>query len=288
MALFDRIQAVQQRSPGSFIPFRIENETVGFLPTDLAWRLSTTFDQALAFENDCLVFCSLVSDFEGRSAVLAEISDFFLENKLMPNPRNELYPIKNNWNQTPFALLERNASIPLGLVTYGVNLNAWTIDTKGEKLLWVGKRSLQKQTEPGKLDHIAAGGQPAHISLHANMVKEAEEEASIPQELARLCKPVGAVVGHYHDEYCRRFIHYDFDLELPREFQPKPLDGEVENFQLMSPEQIIHLLRTSDEFDLESTIAIIDWLIRHGFVHAENEPDFDHIYAGLRADLFRL
>jgi len=42
-------------------------------------------------------------------------------------------------------------------------------------------------------DHIVAGGQPHGLSPTANIIKECEEEASIPLELARTLKPVGAV-----------------------------------------------------------------------------------------------
>ena len=288
MALIDRIRAVQQRSPASFSPFAIDGEIVGFLPRDLAKQLCDVFSTSFSINDGQLVFLQAVTDFEARSLVLANISDFFLAEGLMPKPRNELYPIKNNWNQKPFAELERNASIPLGLITYGVNLHAWTLNEAGQQLLWVGKRSLNKQTEPGKLDHLAAGGQPAHLGLHENMIKEAEEEASVPVHLAKMCKSAGSVSGHYHGQFCRRFIHYNFDLELPAEFLPKPMDGEVENFELMPPHEVIDLLRSGYHFDLESGVAVIDWLIRHGHVHAENEPDFDLVESGLRADLFTL
>ncbi|MDA9009162.1 DUF4743 domain-containing protein [Alphaproteobacteria bacterium] len=288
MALIDRIRAVQQRSPASFTSFTIDGEIVGFLPMDLAKQLCDVFPASILLEDGELTFQSSVADFDTRSTVLADVSDFFLRDGLMPKPRNEPYPIKNHWNQSPFANLERNASIPLGLITYGVNLHAWTLDQTGHQLLWVGKRSLDKQTEPGKLDHIAAGGQPAMLGLHENMIKEAEEEASVPAQLARMCRPVGSISGHYHGEFCRRFIHYNFDLELPGDFQPQPLDGEVESFTLMSPQKVIEFLRSGYHFDLESAVAIIDWLIRHGHIHAENEPDFDQVESGLKADLFTL
>ena len=42
-------------------------------------------------------------------------------------------------------------------------------------------------------DHIVAGGQPHGISPFDNVIKECEEEASIPLELAQLAKSVGAV-----------------------------------------------------------------------------------------------
>lgn len=40
-------------------------------------------------------------------------------------------------------------------------------------------------------DHIVAGGQPYGISPIDNVIKECEEEASIPIELAKLAKPTG-------------------------------------------------------------------------------------------------
>lgn len=43
------------------------------------------------------------------------------------------------------------------------------------------------------LDHIVAGGQPAGISLADNVVKECQEEAGIPEQLARKAVPVGVV-----------------------------------------------------------------------------------------------
>lgn len=32
------------------------------------------------------------------------------------------------------------------------------VERNGEELLWIGKRSREKSTFPGMLDHLAAGG----------------------------------------------------------------------------------------------------------------------------------
>jgi hypothetical protein len=58
---------------------------------------------------------------------------------------------------------------------------------------WLGRRSRQKPTWPGMLDHIVAGGQPHGISVVDNVRKECEEEASIPLALAEQCVPHGCV-----------------------------------------------------------------------------------------------
>ena len=41
---------------------------------------------------------------------------------------------------------------------YGVHMNGY-VQVDGEKYLWVAKRSATKQTFPGMLDHLVAGGQ---------------------------------------------------------------------------------------------------------------------------------
>lgn len=41
------------------------------------------------------------------------------------------------------------------------------------------------------LDHIVAGGLPHGITPMDNVIKECEEEASIPEDLARLSKATG-------------------------------------------------------------------------------------------------
>jgi hypothetical protein len=43
----------------------------------------------------------------------------------------------------------------------------------------------------GMYDHIVAGGQPYGITPLDNVIKECEEEASIPIELAKLAKCTG-------------------------------------------------------------------------------------------------
>jgi len=39
------------------------------------------------------------------------------------------------------------------------SLKGYVVEPDGSKRLWVARRSRSKQTWPGKLDHIVAGGQ---------------------------------------------------------------------------------------------------------------------------------
>ena len=65
--------------------------------------------------------------------------------------------------------------------------------------------------------------QPHGLSPQENVIKECEEEASIPRELAQLAVPAGAV------SYCseqaeglKRDVLFCYDLELPQDFVPEP------------------------------------------------------------------
>src|SRR3546814_6309943 len=80
---------------------------------------------------------------------------------------------------------------------------------------------------PGKLDHLVAGGQPYGLGLMENVVKEAQEEASIPADLAARARPAGAL--RYlceRSEGLRNDVVFSFDLELSAGFVPQPNDDE--------------------------------------------------------------
>jgi len=69
---------------------------------------------------------------------------------------------------------------------------------------------------------------------------------------------------------------YVYDIELPRDVVPRPRDDEVSGFMLMSLEDVrAALLR--EEFKPDSAAVLVDFLVRHGVVTAENEPDFVEI-----------
>ena len=45
----------------------------------------------------------------------------------------------------------------LGIRAYGVHINGYVTLPNGEIELWVAKRAANKQTFPGKLDHLVVG-----------------------------------------------------------------------------------------------------------------------------------
>lgn len=61
------------------------------------------------------------------------------------------------------------------------------------------------------------------INPSDNVVKECEEEASIPAELARQAKPVGAITFNaLYPHGLKRDVLFCYDLLLPSDFTPQP------------------------------------------------------------------
>jgi hypothetical protein len=72
--------------------------------------------------------------------------------------REELYPVAARFGAPPCLLVERAAAHLFGIKAYGVHVNGLVRHANGLHL-WVARRAASKPTWPGKLDHLAAGGQ---------------------------------------------------------------------------------------------------------------------------------
>ena len=152
--------------------------------------------------------------------------------------------------------------------------------------LWVATRSASKPTWPGRLDHLVAGGQPASLSLRDNVLKECAEEAGIPGELAAAARPAGAVsyASLSEEGGAKRDVLFVFDLQLPRDFAPRPCDGEVERFDLLPVAAAAALVARTDRFKDNCNLVLADFLVRHGVLLPDDEGYLE-LVAGLRPGL---
>ena len=152
-------------------------------------------------------------------------------------------------------------------------------------MMWVGRRAADKKVAPRKLDNIVAGGVAWEHGLEATLVKEADEEASIPAALAARARPVGAV--SYRMETAlglRNDVLFIYDLEVPADFVPRNKDGEIAEFMLMPADEVVELVRAGDEFKFNVNLVITDFALRHGLV-TPAEPDYLDLVTGLRRPL---
>ena len=65
--------------------------------------------------------------------------------------------------------------------------------------------------------------------------------------------------------------------------EPQPdidLDGEVDAFYLWSINKVRDILEQTDDFKFNSGLVVIDFMVRHGFIDAD-EPAYADIVSGL-------
>ena len=88
-------------------------------------------------------------------------------------------------------------------------------------------------------------------------------------------------------EGCQFQVQYLYEMEVGEEIMLRPNDGEEEEFRLMGLDEVYHALRHG-EFKLNCGMTWMAYLVRHGIVNAENEPDLVEICSRLhrRHDLF--
>lgn len=184
--------------------------------------------------------------------------------------RAEDFDVRATPEGEALGVLDRGALPSFGVIGVGVHLNGLVRKPDGLHL-WVARRAANKKLDPGKLDHLVAGGVPAGYSPFAALLKEAGEEAGLEEHITAQAREVGRFrYDMERPEGLRRDMVYAYDLELPEDFTPKPMDGEVESFMLWPLEQVKQVLCTMSEFKFNVVLVLADLLLRQGmFTPAE-------------------
>ena len=281
MALYDHIVACNTHDLAKFRPFVVDGQQVGWVQRDLAAMLDQ-WPQIFALADDKVSMHDSVGDTEQRTRAVAEVCEaLVLQGRLPPN-RAELFAVSSAFADAPLLHLDRAWVPAFGVTAYGVHINGY-VDTPTGPELWLGTRSPNSLVDPGKLDNMVAGGQPAGLSLEENLIKEAFEEASVPVALARLARPASAVT--YTMEVpggLRRDMLFIYDLCVSDDFRPVNQDGEHSGFTKMPAHQALRLVDETAEFKFNVNLVIIDFAIRHGILPPEH-PDYLKLLRGLRA-----
>ncbi|OHF01422.1 NUDIX domain-containing protein [Colletotrichum orchidophilum] len=225
---------------------------------------------------------------ESRSKLAADLSDYWRANDTFPilrGWRDELWPVYGRNGELLFDI-ERAASGLFGVMRYGVHLTAFVRDhsaSHGIKI-WVPRRSPTKSTFPGMLDNTVAGGLMTGEDPFECVIREADEEASLPDQIVRQqTQFVGGVTYIYITEaeageegLIYPEVQWIYDLELPEDVVPQPKDGEVADFSLCTVEQVREGLARG-EWKPNCALVALDFFIRQGILTRENEPQYDQI-----------
>jgi len=183
--------------------------------------------------------------------------------------RGEEFDVRAAADGPVLARLDRGAVPVFGIIGHGVHLNGLVRD--GDALrVWVGIRARNKPTAPGQLDHLVAGGIPAGHDRWSTLVKEADEEASVPPALLANARPVSQIAYvMLLDGGLRRDVLHCYDVDLPADFEPRPNDDEVERFELWPAPRLLEAVRDGDDVKFNVNLVLIDLFLRQGLIDAD-------------------
>ena len=273
------ISNLNRWNPDHFRPFYIADQRVGYLKHNICQAL-TRWPGYFSISDKQVILSAGAQTGAQRSEVLDEVVQRLAEQGVIEHYLGELYPVTGTGREQQLAKLDRGAAAYFGIRTYGQHLNGF-VSTAHGLLMWVARRAPERIHFPNMLDNLVAGGLPENLSLESNLLKECREEANIPEHLVKTARAVGAV------SYCRETeaglkpdTLYCYDLSVPESFVPENTDGEVAEFRLLPIDQVIELVRDSDEFKPNCNLVNIDFFIRHGLLTAD-EPDYRHLVSGL-------
>ncbi|KAF2968810.1 hypothetical protein GQX73_g4772 [Xylaria multiplex] len=232
-----------------------------------------------------------------RTATVGAVMDYWRDNDVfdvLRGWRDERWPVYNSDTEVLYSA-ERSGVGILGAMRYGVHMTGYVRDETAPHgmRIWVPRRAPNKPTYPGMLDNTVAGGLMTDEDPFDCIVREADEEASLPEkvmhERARFTGMVtyiyitdertGGEIGQIYPE-----TQWVYDIELPKDERPAPKDGEVAEFYLWTIDEVREELAKGN-FKPNCALVLVDFFIRHGIITAENEPDYAEILERLHRRL---
>ena len=282
MSFGDHIRACNNFDPARAVPLLAGNERVGLLRRDNAEALRQ-FADVFAVEEHAVRLVARY-DVDTLSRIIDRVVDVLVVERRVPKWRNETFDVAPRWGAPPIFRLDRGAVPFFGTRAYGVHLNGYR--RNGDDLyLWVGRRSPDKKVAPDKLDNLVAGGVGNGHGLDETLLKEGDEEASIPTSITKHALPVGAVSYRMETELgIRDDVLFVYDLEMPADFLPQNRDGEIVHFDLVPASLVIDRVRTSDDFKFNVNLVILDFALRHGLLRPD-DPEYLDVATGLHRPL---
>lgn len=274
----------------SCLPFFCQNVQVGLISTSVLSQL-INYPDVFTISKKSVTLSDTLTSAQERNEALEKVLLDMREKDLfsaLRGWRSECYEIKPQFSAPALFKMERCATPLFGVRQYGVHINGYVQHSSMGMSLWMQRRSSTKQTWPGKLDSFVGGGLSEGLGVMDTAVKEAGEEANVPEHLAVKMRGAGAVSFFHQSE---RGIHpnteFVFDLELPETFQPSNNDGEVDDWKLVPVEQVVDII-SSQDYKITSSAVALDFLIRRGLVTVEQVDNLPEVVELLHLPLHNL
>ena len=248
------------RLPGGRIPFLIGPDQVGWLKPALAEAVAG-FNHVQCGPAGVVLDDAAAGDLPGIARSLADQG--------LMRHRREAFDVRATPDGPVLSTIDRGALPAFGIEAQGIHLDGLVrrSGTTGPDglYIWIARRARTKALDPGKLDHIVAGGMPAGHGPDETLVKEAAEEAAMPEHLARRAIRTGIIrYAMERPEGLRRDLLHCYEVELPEDFTPHASDGEVEFFNLHRLSDIAQAIRTNGDFKFNVSVVLAALMLRHG------------------------
>ena len=280
--LLDYVQKATEFDPaGTLLPFNIGMARVGWLKPSFAEELNT-WPELFSVRPRGVGVTGEFETADQRSLAIGEAVEGLASAGYIQGWRNEQVDVLEYFGALPSFHIERAATRYFGITVYGVHLNGLTV-RDSQPCMWLARRASSKAIDPAKLDNLAAGRVSRGQTPASTLIKEAFEEAGMPEALAKQAKSAGAthtcheVPEGLHDEIV--FVH---DLILGADFTPVNQDGEVSEFVCQPIAGVMQMLDDAPEqFTTDAALVIVDCLIRRGYLTPARK-DFVELMRALR------
>lgn len=240
-----------------------------------------------------------VVNVDKRFVTLTSGNDFntrtqLVQETLVQGHESGSVPILKRLSKENFPLNDRNGQHVLdmdgvgldlfGVANFSVHLIAWVNTDDGIKY-WVPGRA-GRMSFPNMLDNTVGDSLRTGEAPMESIIRECEEEIRLDptytREHIRACGTASyqMAVNECGSPGCQLQTQYLYEMELQADIVPRIGDGEVAELALMTIKEVRDSMRNG-EFKLNCNMTWLAFLIRHGHLAAENEPDFLEICARL-------
>jgi 8-oxo-dGTP pyrophosphatase MutT (NUDIX family) len=264
--MLQSVRAARAFSAGRFVPFEASGR-VGWIRRDRVAQLAR-WPGIFAIDGQSVRVRSGLASAADRTAALAEVVRALANEGEISGWRHETYAVRAQPQDAPLLHIERAAMRFFGLTSQAAHLNGFVRGESGLQM-WIARRSASKSIDPGLLDTLVGGGIPSGQNARQTLIRECFEEAGIEPALAKQAKPAGVLeVCHEVPQGLHSEILHAHDLQVPTDFRPRNVDGEVAEFHCLAAADVADRI-ASGEFTVEAGLVTLDFLLRHAAI----EPD---------------
>lgn len=246
---------------GAHVPLWCAGARVGWLRKAHAQRL-LAWPEIFTRDAHGVSVAEALTDSAARTTAIDNVVRVLRQEGTIAGWRDERYAVVTAFDAPALFHIERAAARFCGTTTYAAHANGWC-GSGPDCEMWLARRAATKPIDAGMLDNLVGGGMSASVPPLQTIVREAWEEAGIPAALACKAAAAGTIeVLREVPEGVQSETIFVFELELPREFQPHNMDGEVAEFRRMPLAQVREILCGDASLTLDASLVILNFLDR--------------------------